>query len=155
MCRKPIYFKGFSKFKEEWEQEKTENMYEEVYHEIFDAMLERDFVDDDDDDEERLFPWAICDLEEVQTKFNKLLELKDKGIIYSYDEIADILSSIFLDVIVNKDSCKTDDTVYRYVQFVGTSKVYKRINRGAISKFRTKKVMSGVTYELVIELLIE
>ena len=154
MCRKPIYFKGFSKFKEEWEQEKTENMYEEVYHEIFDEMLEREFWDDDDENE-TLYPWAISDLEEVQTKFHKLLELKDKGIIYSYDEIADILSSIFLDVIVNKDSCKTDDTVYRYVQFVGTSKVYKRINRGAISKFRTKKVMSGVTYELVIELLIE
>ena len=40
MCRKPVYFKGFQDMVKEWEEEKTEKLYDDIFEIIFERMCE-------------------------------------------------------------------------------------------------------------------
>lgn len=150
MCRGSICFKGFSSLKNQWEKEKIDNMYEEVYMEVLDEEFE---LSEEDGDVEFLDE----QIEFIQEKFNKLIMLKQQNIYLTRDEMYDILADVRYDVEINRMyelNANGDDSAMRALQFLATLKTYRRLARGSITKYRTKKIVDGISYELIVEFIL-
>jgi hypothetical protein len=65
MCRKPIYFKGIDKKKYEWEEERVDNMFQRIFGEIVDEILE----------DEGSVRWMLFEIAIVEARLKKLKDL--------------------------------------------------------------------------------
>jgi hypothetical protein len=98
MCRAPLYFRGFHKKVEKWEEEKEEKKKAAVYNRILEDTLgvleeEEEF----DEMEAELVMFALKDLSE---RFQKLTE--DDVSDYTEDELYEIITDMFIEITQEK-----------------------------------------------------
>ncbi len=125
-------------------------MYEEVYMEVLDEEFE---ISEEDGDIEFLDE----QIEFIQEKFNKLILLKQQNIYFTKGELYDILADDRYDINVDRMyemNANGDGSAMRALQLLATIKIYRRLARGSITKYRTKKIVGGISYELVIEVVV-
>ena len=94
MCRKPIYFKGIHKKKEEWEEERIENMFQRVYSEVIEDIM---------DDDECSRRWILFEMELVEERLRKLKDLGEWLTDVADEEyITYVVSDITMPIVICK-----------------------------------------------------
>lgn len=143
MCRGPLYFKGMEKFRDRWQEEKIENMYQRVFDATFDSIIES--CSDGD-------PMGICMaiLEQMQDKYNILTN--DPEGWYDEEELAFLLNDVFMDVYEPKKQFVPRD-VHPYEKNLFISKQAIRIPNNTKGVTRVSGVETPI-FEIIQILLI-
>ena len=106
MCRSPLYFRGFYKIRNKWNQEQQEKQFNEIYEECVDDIMENSFL-------------PLYDLESLERLYNRIkddietpeqLEWMLENYIDFFDEDCIIFDDIFSfvkNLFVSKHSYKT------------------------------------------------
>lgn len=106
MCRSSLYFRGFYKIRNKWNQEQQEKQFNEIYEECVDDIMENSFL-------------PLYDLESLERLYNNIkddvetpeqLEWMLENYIDFFDEdciIFDDIFSFIKNLFVSKHSYKT------------------------------------------------
>lgn len=112
LCRKPIYFKGIDKKRREWEEERIDNMFQRIFSETIDEIL-------DDDESSR---WMLFEIALVENRLKKIKNLGEWLTDVADEEyISYVISDILTPIVI----CKLPriyHTVPSWVKMLAVSK---------------------------------
>lgn len=116
MCRKSIYFKGIDKKKDEWEEERIDNMFQRVFAEAVDDILE---------DDELSTRWILFEIGLIEDRLRKLKDLGEwLTDVADEDYISYVVSDVFTPIVV----CKLPPLYYTVPSWIKMLAVSKHKN---------------------------
>lgn len=110
MCRRDIYFKGFYKLRNKWENEKRHQQFDSIYEECLDEILENSYL-------------PIDDIESLEWLYNRLKNCIERP------EVLEWMLENYIDIIPS--GYIIFDDIFSFVVHIFVSKhSYKAIYSG-------------------------
>lgn len=129
MCRRPIYFKGFAKVRDQWDEEAWETRCAEVLSQALDATIENsiEMAEHFPEFQDEIMDDVIIDMVEIEKTFRflKAEGIASEDIEYVLTETSDYYSDRHLERVRWIDE-PVKEWISRYAQLGGSARCAKR-----------------------------